>query len=230
MSPPCPPRLIFDNSLTVAEKRLKFLVRARRKPAPLAEPFKKLSVVRNLRRQPRKGDVVPVAVLLSIAQKLFLEGHISPHILKLLQCAVYFPHMSRAYLPHAEIIDLRDNTRMPDAALIQRIRDRLQATGKSANAISLESGLGRDAVRNILAGKSGNPRHKTLQKLAKPFECSFHWLSTGKGVANPNGDGHDELTENELLSMFRQMSQAQRDAYLNMGRALTAPEDAQTAS
>lgn len=61
--------------------------------------------------------------------------------------------------------------------LADRIRERLKATGKSASAVSLEAGLSRSAIRDILNGKAGSPRMDTLLKLAGPLGCTVAFLS-----------------------------------------------------
>lgn len=61
--------------------------------------------------------------------------------------------------------------------LADRIRARLAATGKSASAVSLEAGLSRSAIRDILNGKAGSPRFDTLVKLASPLGCTVAYLT-----------------------------------------------------
>lgn len=77
------------------------------------------------------------------------------------------------------------------ATLADRIRARLSATGKSASAVSLEAGLSRSAIRDILNGKAGNPRMDTLLKLAGPLGCSVAYLSGHSD--NPASSGSTDL-------------------------------------
>jgi len=70
---------------------------------------------------------------------------------------------------------MTDNSIMSEIA--KRIQDRLDFLGKSASAASLEAGLGRSALQDILTGKSQNPRLDTLRKLTVPLECSLSYLS-----------------------------------------------------
>jgi transcriptional regulator with XRE-family HTH domain len=60
--------------------------------------------------------------------------------------------------------------------LASRIRERLSATGKSAAAVSVEAGLGRSAVADILSGNSESPRLVTIEALTGPLECSLAFL------------------------------------------------------
>ncbi|ASP84786.1 XRE family transcriptional regulator [Sinorhizobium meliloti] len=70
--------------------------------------------------------------------------------------------------------------------LAQRIRSRLETVGKSAAAASLEAGLGRSAVTDILSGNSGSPRLTTLEKLADVLECSLAYLVGASDAADPD--------------------------------------------
>lgn len=63
--------------------------------------------------------------------------------------------------------------------LADRIRKRLEVVRKSAAAVSLEAGLGRSAVQDILAGNSASPRLDTIQKLTGPLQCSLNYLVSG---------------------------------------------------
>jgi transcriptional regulator with XRE-family HTH domain len=58
----------------------------------------------------------------------------------------------------------------------KRILQRIEELGTNASAVSLQAGLGRSSVRDILSGKAQNPRIDTLQKLAVPLACSVEFL------------------------------------------------------
>jgi len=61
--------------------------------------------------------------------------------------------------------------------LKDRISERLEATGLSAQAASLRAGLSRDAVRNILRGRSSGANMTTLAALAPVLGVSVSWLA-----------------------------------------------------
>lgn len=61
--------------------------------------------------------------------------------------------------------------------LQKRINERLKALGLSATAASVEAGLSKDAIRNILRGTSESPRDITLRKLAKVLQCTPDYLT-----------------------------------------------------
>ena len=63
--------------------------------------------------------------------------------------------------------------------IADRIRQRLEATGKSAHAASIEAGGSPSLIPNILNGRSSNPRIDTLKKIAVPLETTGEWLMDG---------------------------------------------------
>jgi Helix-turn-helix len=58
----------------------------------------------------------------------------------------------------------------------QRIAQRMEELGTNASAVSMQAGLGRSSVRDILSGKAQNPRIDTLLKLTVPLQCSIEYL------------------------------------------------------
>jgi repressor LexA len=60
--------------------------------------------------------------------------------------------------------------------LMERIDERLRATGKSSEGASIEAGLGRDYIRNLRNDKSGAPRADKLLELAQSLETSAGYL------------------------------------------------------
>lgn len=69
------------------------------------------------------------------------------------------------------------------APVIERL---LQERGIAAKRFSIESGLGDTAIRDILEGRSLNPRHDTIEKIAKGFGLSIEAL-IGQIGADPAG-------------------------------------------
>ncbi|MCK1733922.1 helix-turn-helix transcriptional regulator [Bradyrhizobium sp. 138] len=84
--------------------------------------------------------------------------------------------------------------------IAKRIQERLDLLGKSASAASLEAGLGRSALQDILTGKSQNPRLDTLRKLTEPLECSLSYLTgdpPGRLAEAPAIEWGEQLNEGE---------------------------------
>ncbi|QRY69199.1 helix-turn-helix transcriptional regulator [Ensifer sp. PDNC004] len=62
------------------------------------------------------------------------------------------------------------------STLVERIRYRLEATGKNATSVAEEIGANRTLVRDILIGKSRSPSLDTVRALCGPLECSLAYL------------------------------------------------------
>ena len=122
---------------------------------------------------------------------------------------------------------------MADTTLSERITSRLEKLGIKAERACRDARLNRDFIRNILKGKSQNPRRDTLSALARALHTNTQWLADGIGdpEAMPEGghatagseggggirapDPHigDPIeTEDEvaLLSLWRRLSYVQR--------------------
>jgi transcriptional regulator with XRE-family HTH domain len=73
-------------------------------------------------------------------------------------------------IPHMDAQQPRRNF------LAARIQVRLDQLGFTARAASIKAGLKPDAIRNIVRGKSQNPRGDTLRSLAQALDCSVRYL------------------------------------------------------
>lgn len=69
--------------------------------------------------------------------------------------------------------------------LAYRIRERLNAIGKSPRAVSLEVGKSPDLLRGVLAGRNKSLNGETVAKLAEVLGVSVEWLLTGQGNEGP---------------------------------------------
>ena len=56
--------------------------------------------------------------------------------------------------------------------LIREINRRMEKLGLTPITLAKKAGLGRDAVRDILRGKSLRPAHDTLQAIARALGCT----------------------------------------------------------
>jgi len=69
-------------------------------------------------------------------------------------------------------------------AILKRIEGRLEATGKSAQAVSLEAGLSKDAIRNlqrtVRSGRTAGASTQTIDALARPLGVTPAYLLTGE--------------------------------------------------
>jgi transcriptional regulator with XRE-family HTH domain len=82
--------------------------------------------------------------------------------------------------------------------IASRVRQRLTDLNKSAASASLEAGLGRSAIQDILSGRVGNPRFDTLVKLAEALDCSVNYL-TGMHDDPADGIRYSNLNEYSLF-------------------------------
>ncbi|MGB3418747.1 MAG: helix-turn-helix transcriptional regulator [Mesorhizobium sp.] len=95
-------------------------------------------------------------------------------------------------------------------SLPERIKERLNALGKSASAASMEAGLGKTAIRDILSGRAKSPQLATLVKLATPLDCTLAYL-TGDSDKPDQGDAmeaefnprHEPLMDYIEAGVFR---------------------------
>lgn len=62
---------------------------------------------------------------------------------------------------------------------VHRIRERLEATGKSVRKAALDAGLSETALKDLLANEKQWPKLDTLQKLAISLETDPAWLAFG---------------------------------------------------
>lgn len=89
------------------------------------------------------------------------------------------------YFPVAHCGVLRNNTRMSQGLLLERIEERLRATGLSERKACLKAGLKVDAIRTIRRGN--HPRASTLQALAGVLGVSPSYLLDVAGDTPPPG-------------------------------------------
>lgn len=104
---------------------------------------------------------------------------------------------------------LEETVDAPPSTLASRIAERLAATGKTARGASLEAGLGPDAVRTILDGRSKSPRAENLGALAKVLGCDLARLIDG------DGDGDAALPPDPADALAERLRRRIKAAGLN---------------
>lgn len=89
--------------------------------------------------------------------------------------------------------------------LRSRIEERLQAIGLTPQAASIRAGLGKDAVRNVLRGRSKSLSTKSLAALAETLGVSASWLAGHHGGnGEPSIAGRLLAVKNEVgLGLWR---------------------------
>lgn len=106
-----------------------------------------------------------------------------------------------------------------------RIQKRLDALGESPEAVSKAAGLGRDAIRNIMRGRSQHPTSRTIEGLARELHCDINWLMNGDGRPEMTATRDDEI---ELLRRYRAMTTEQRAGALGMVRLIDVSDTRKT--
>ncbi len=106
---------------------------------------------------------------------------------------------------------MRDTSLMVNQVLIERIQRRLAAMDLKPEAASKRAGRGRDYIRNIINGKSANPKTAEAASLARALRCRLEWLLFGEG---PETDEYASLAPDEttLLTAWRAVPPEQRDS------------------
>jgi transcriptional regulator with XRE-family HTH domain len=87
----------------------------------------------------------------------------------------------------------------------------MEAKGIGPKALSLKAGLNETYVRDLLKGRSLNPRQSHLQKLAEGLDC---------GVSDLTGESATVPAERELLAAFRSTDEQGQAMMLRLGRSL----------
>lgn len=80
---------------------------------------------------------------------------------------------------------------------MREIERRMKALDMNALSTAKRAGLGNDAVRDILRGRSLKPSHETVAKIAKALGCSPGDL-TGERTREPRAAQSDTVTVAEL--------------------------------
>ena len=112
---------------------------------------------------------------------------------------------------------------MEDAGLIvHNLRLRMKAKGVGPKALSLKAGLNETYVRDLLKGRSRNPRQGHLQNLAAALDCQVSDLTGEKPAARP-GDATTNDAKGKLLDAFDAMTEEQRRAILVVAETMVPP-------
>jgi transcriptional regulator with XRE-family HTH domain len=109
---------------------------------------------------------------------------------------------------------------MEDEGLIVRLRLLMKARKIGQKALSAKAGLNDTYVRDILKGKSRNPRNAHLQKLALALECHVSDLT---GELEPPDDGATPNPKRELFAVIDEMDAEEQETLLRVALGLRKP-------
>jgi transcriptional regulator with XRE-family HTH domain len=104
----------------------------------------------------------------------------------------------------------------PQTHIADAIRRRMQKSGLTQKALALKAGLNETYVRDILYGRSKNPRHEGLVAIATALNCSILDLIDPELAAKPVMESEvvDKPEERALLAYFRAHTPADRERLL----------------
>ncbi len=76
---------------------------------------------------------------------------------------------------------LKENAMSPESSLQNRLEQALDHRNIKPKTLSLKAGLNETAIRDILKGRSQNPRTDTVRKIAEALHIRPEWLLNGFG-------------------------------------------------
>jgi transcriptional regulator with XRE-family HTH domain len=111
---------------------------------------------------------------------------------------------------------------MEGEGLIGRLRLMMELRKIGQKALSKKADLNETYVRDILKGKSLNPRNAHLQKLALALECHVSDLT---GELEPPGDGATPAPnpKRELFAVIDEMDAEEQETLLRVALGLRKP-------
>ncbi len=113
-----------------------------------------------------------------------------------------------------------DNSHMEEESLIARnVRLRMEVKGLGPKALSLQAGLNETYVRDLLKGRSRNPKQAHLQQLAVALDCRASDLTGETEPATPGAMLTDEAIS-ELVAAFRSTDEQGREMILRLAKAV----------
>ena len=149
-----------------------------------------------------------------------------------LQYAGNLPHSSRVTSRSVCGLDAGIFPVMP-RDVRERIQERLKDLSKSARAASLDSGMGADAIRDLMRRPNDSPTMETIEKLARGLNTTSAWLAfeAGPKTLRPNSIG-GLINANRSFNLARVDSAVRAGAFLraasfddDLGEVISAPRD-----
>jgi transcriptional regulator with XRE-family HTH domain len=128
---------------------------------------------------------------------------------------------------------------MDNQQIRERIARRLEETGKSMRAASLNAGMSADAIRDIFRKQDSSPTIETLRKLAVGLDTTPEWLIFGtddlaRGASSKLEPGStvEELAARGSFGFAKVDGAVQAGAFLaveafddDLGEVISAPRD-----
>lgn len=93
-----------------------------------------------------------------------------------------------------------------ERAFVDRIRERLSATGKSVRRASLDAGMSETALKDLLANPKQFPKLDTIEKLAESLDASPEWLAFGVGKDVREAKEQTAVRAGQLMSVLGEVA------------------------
>ncbi len=115
----------------------------------------------------------------------------------------------------------------------ERIQERLEETGKSKRAASLDGGLGADAIRDLMRRPDDSPTLETVTKLADGLQTTPAWLAFEAGPKTLGGQrGSSLVNANRSFTLAKVDGPVAAGMFLakpafddDLGEVISAPRD-----
>lgn len=98
---------------------------------------------------------------------------------------------------------LWDDSQMEPFQVARAVERRMKALGLNPKSLSKKAGLNETFVRDLLEGRSRNPRADSLQKLAKSLDCTVGELTGDRPISATQLPSNSEQAEEDHLSVAR---------------------------
>lgn len=113
-------------------------------------------------------------------------------------------------------IRLPDNLHMSDVG--KRVRGLRKLAGMTQVTLAKKVGVSQSAISDIERGDTTAMLGPTLSELAKALSTNTDWLLNGKGSPGPLAN--TDVSEGELLNLFRALSEEDQIALLRVARSM----------
>jgi transcriptional regulator with XRE-family HTH domain len=117
---------------------------------------------------------------------------------------------------------------IPVMSVGKRIKALRLAKGLDQGELAKAAKIANSTLSDLERGDSARPRGDTLVRLAAVLEVDHDWLMTGHGLPTPKVQ--PDLDESQLLTLYRDLSEANRSALLATAQALLNSQPEPTAA